>query len=75
MKRIISIGCFVLLFTFSSHGQSINLVLPENLMIDSILPEWKGYNHGGGVSISEIQTPDFINAFSNVLSPLAVTLS
>ncbi|MBT6747136.1 MAG: T9SS type A sorting domain-containing protein [Flavobacteriales bacterium] len=63
MLRIISISHLLLLFTFSSRGQSINLVLPENPVIDSILPEWKGYNHGGSVSVSEIQTPDFINAF------------
>ena len=39
-------------------------MLPENPVIDSILPEWKGYNHGGRVNISEIQTPEFTNAFS-----------
>jgi hypothetical protein len=66
MIRVISIGSFILLFTLSYNGQSINLVLPQNPLIDSILPEWKGYNHGGGVSISEIQTPDFINAFSKL---------
>ena len=53
-----------LLFSSLTYGQSINIVLPENPVIDSILPEWKGYNHGGRVNISEIQTPEFTNAFS-----------
>jgi len=53
-----------LLFLPLTYGQSINIVLPENPVIDSILPEWKGYNHGGRVNISEIQTPEFTNAFS-----------
>ncbi len=55
-----------LLFSSLTYGQSINIILPENPVIDSILPEWKGYNHGGGVNISEIQTTDFINAFSKL---------
>jgi len=58
----------LLSFLFSSftYGQSINIVLPENPVIDSIPPEWKGYNHGAGVNISEIQTPEFIGAFSKL---------
>jgi len=52
------------MFSSLTYGQSINIVLPENPVIDSILPEWKGYNHGGRVNISEIQTPEFTNAFS-----------
>ena len=53
-----------LLFSSLTYGQSINIVLPENPVIDSILPEWKGYNQGGRANISEIQTPEFTNAFS-----------
>ncbi|MDG2331556.1 MAG: T9SS type A sorting domain-containing protein [Flavobacteriales bacterium] len=66
MTQVASSFLFLLIFSSVTYGQTINLVLPENPVIDSIPMEWKGYNHGSSVNIPEIQTPDFIGAFSKL---------
>jgi hypothetical protein len=66
MIRSHTISCFLFLFTFVSHGQSINISLPENPVIQSIPTEWKGYNHGSETNISDYQTTEFGAAFSKM---------
>ena len=66
MLQIFSLTSFLLLSSFLSYGQ-INIILPENPVIDSIPLNWKGHNHGSNVNISEIQTTEFIDAFSKLL--------
>ncbi|MFT4661969.1 MAG: hypothetical protein ACI8XB_002253 [Patiriisocius sp.] len=66
MIRLFTLSCLLLLFTFLSYGQSVNIVLPENPVIDSIPFGWKGYNHGSETLVSESQTTEFIDAFSKM---------
>ena len=63
MKKTFLILLVIPLLAF---GQSINIVLPESPMIESILPEWRGYNQGARANITAIQTTDFSNALSKL---------
>ncbi len=65
MLRIVLLIYFSFLFSFFSYGQ-INILLPENPIINSILPEWKGHNYSANSNISESQTTEFIDAFSKL---------
>lgn len=66
MIRSYTISCFLFLFTFLSHGQSINISLPENPVIQSIPAQWKGYNHGSETKVSDYQKIEFDAAFSKM---------
>ena len=66
MIRSYTINSFLFLFTFVSYGQSINISLPEDPVIQSIPTQWKGHNQGSETNVSDYQRTEFDAAFSKM---------